>query len=91
MADKLRPNQKKLWRRIYLEMFDGGSTVDDAAIAADFAVRQWEERGAFDDEMECVNGAIALDDLNRHIERMKIASESLRASIKQSDKESNNA
>jgi hypothetical protein len=50
MADKLRPKQKKLWRRIYLDMFDGGANVVDAVIAADLAVRQWEERGAFDDE-----------------------------------------
>lgn len=47
---KLRPEQRKLWRRIYLEAFESGSTVQEASQMADTAVKQWEERGAFDVE-----------------------------------------
>ena len=50
MTAKLRPEQRKLWRRIYLTAFDTDATVDDAATMADKAVAQWEERGAFEAE-----------------------------------------
>jgi hypothetical protein len=45
---KLRPEQQKLWRRIYLNAFEGGATTAESAEMADTAVKQWEERGAFD-------------------------------------------
>lgn len=46
---KLRPEQRKLWRRIYLTAFDDGASVDEATLCVDRTVAQWEERGAFDD------------------------------------------
>ena len=45
---KLRPEQRKLWRRIYLTAFEGGATSKEATYEADVAVHQWEERGAFE-------------------------------------------
>lgn len=48
MTEKLRPEQRKLWRRIYLTAFDGGANAKDAAYEADLAISQWDKRGAFE-------------------------------------------
>ena len=49
MAEKkLRPEQRKLWRRIYLTAFENGANANEAAYEADTAVQFWEERGAFE-------------------------------------------
>ncbi len=48
MTEKLRPEQRKLWRRIYLTAFDDGANVNEAASCADRAVAHWEARGAFE-------------------------------------------
>lgn len=50
MSEKLRPEQRKLWRRINLTSFDTGSTVEESVANADNMVAQWEERGAFEAE-----------------------------------------
>ena len=49
---KLKPAQKRLWRRVYLAAFDAGASNIEAMEAADFAVKQWESRGAFDESHE---------------------------------------
>jgi hypothetical protein len=50
MSEKLRPEQRKIWRRIYLTAFDAGSTPRESERMADEAIEQWEKRGAFDEE-----------------------------------------
>ncbi len=50
MTEKLRPEQRKLWRRNYLTAFDDGANVNEAASCADRAVAHWEARGAFEAE-----------------------------------------
>lgn len=50
MTEKLKPEQRKIWRRIYLSAFEGGATNEQSATMADIAVKQWEDRGAFDDD-----------------------------------------
>lgn len=48
---KLKPEHRKLWRRIYLLEYERcGQTQSCAADIADDVVAQWEERGAFDDD-----------------------------------------
>jgi hypothetical protein len=51
MSDKkLKPEHRKLWRRIYLDSFEGdGTSPEEAERMADKVVEQWEARGAFDD------------------------------------------
>jgi hypothetical protein len=51
---KLRPEQRKVWRRVYLTAFEAGSTTRESERMADEAVEQWEARGAFD-EMSVYN------------------------------------
>lgn len=48
---KLRPEQRKLWRRIYLTAFENGANANEAAYEADTAVQFWDERGAFEVEV----------------------------------------
>ncbi len=48
---KLRPEQRKLWRRIYLTAFENGANANEAAYEADTAVQFWDERGAFEVEL----------------------------------------
>jgi len=50
MTAKLRPEQRKLWRRIYLTVIENGANAKEAVYEADSAVLQWEERGAFEVE-----------------------------------------
>jgi hypothetical protein len=50
MTAKLRPEQRKLWRRVYLTVIENGANAKEAAYEADAAVLQWEERGAFEVE-----------------------------------------
>lgn len=45
---KLRPEQRKLFRRIFLTAFDTGATVEEATAMADRSVAEWEARGAFE-------------------------------------------
>lgn len=47
---KLRPEQRKLFRRIFLTAFDTGATVEEATTMADRSVAEWEARGAFEVE-----------------------------------------
>lgn len=47
---KLKPEHRKLWRRIYLDSFEGdGTSPEEAERMADKVVAQWDARGAFDD------------------------------------------
>jgi TPP-dependent trihydroxycyclohexane-1,2-dione (THcHDO) dehydratase len=48
---QLRPEQKKLWRRIYLQEKERGSSAEIAAREADAVVTHWEARGAFDEPL----------------------------------------
>ena len=50
-AMKLRPEQRKLFRRIFLTAFDTGATVEEATAMADKAVAEWEARGAFEADL----------------------------------------
>ena len=53
--EKLRTEQRKLWRKTFHQERDRGVVPDLAAKNADEAVRAWEERGAFDEEqLPCV-------------------------------------
>lgn len=47
---KLRPEQRKLWRKTFHQERDRGLHPGLAAQHADDAVTAWEERGAFDDQ-----------------------------------------
>lgn len=50
MTEKLKPEQRKLWRRIYLAEFECcNASPEEAAAMADKVVAQWERRGAFDE------------------------------------------
>jgi len=50
---KLKPEHRKLWRRIYLDSFEGdGTSPEEAERMADKVVTQWERRGAFDDDAD---------------------------------------
>lgn len=47
---KLKPEHRKLWRRVYLDEFEGhGATPEEAEAMADKVVASWDARGAFDD------------------------------------------
>jgi hypothetical protein len=48
-VEKLRPEQRKLWRKTYHQERDRGVEPTVAATRADDAVTAWEERGAFDE------------------------------------------
>lgn len=46
---KLKPEHRKLWRRVYLNEFEVQNQTPEASEAmADKVVAQWEARGAFD-------------------------------------------
>lgn len=48
--EKLKPEHRKLWRRVYLDEFEGrGTSPEDAERMADRVIAQWEKRGAFDE------------------------------------------
>lgn len=50
---KLKPEHRKLWRRVYFYEFEElRHTAEDSANMADRVVAQWEARGAFDDVPE---------------------------------------
>lgn len=56
MSEKLRPEQRRLWRRAYLVEFEGNnSSPEYSRQIADDVVAQWEERGAFDVETPLQN------------------------------------
>lgn len=47
---KLKPEHRKLWRRVYLNEFEVQNQSPEASEAmADKVVTQWEARGAFDE------------------------------------------
>ena len=47
---KLKPEHRKLWRRVYFYEFEElRHTAEDSANMADKVVAQWEARGAFDE------------------------------------------
>ncbi len=47
---KLKPEHRKLWRRVYLNEFEVQNQTPEASEAmADKVVAQWEARGAFDE------------------------------------------
>jgi hypothetical protein len=48
-VEKLRPEQRKLWRKTYHQERDRGETPKIASDRADDAVNAWEARGAFDE------------------------------------------
>jgi len=49
-VEKLRPEQRKLWRKTYHQERDRGVEPSVAATRADDAVKAWEDRGAFDED-----------------------------------------
>lgn len=57
MTAKLRPEQRKLWRRIYLTAYESGANVHESCGDADSSVDEWEKRGAFDDELSPISAA----------------------------------
>jgi hypothetical protein len=58
MTIKLRPEQRKLWRRIYLNAFETGANVRESCAMADESVAEWEARGAFEEVDESSSSTI---------------------------------
>lgn len=55
---QLRPEQKKLWRRIYLQAMGRDGNAENACKEADAVVAHWEARGAFDEELSANAGFV---------------------------------
>ncbi len=54
-VEKLRPEQRKLWRKTYHQERDRCTAPKIAAERADDAVKEWEARGAFDEETDAAS------------------------------------